>query len=68
MDKNIENSTSQNPNPIRKNKRSKFFHKIAFLGLDDKMKTEVAEEIVEEGNFGKIYRVQLVLSSIICTL
>jgi hypothetical protein len=45
-----------------------FFQKIAFILLDNKRKTEVAEEIIEDGNMGKIYWLQIILSGIICTL
>jgi hypothetical protein len=44
-----------------------FFQRIAFILLDDERKTEVAEEIIEDGNFGKVYWLQIILSVIICT-
>lgn len=45
-----------------------FFQKIAFILLDNERKTEVAWEIIEDSNFNKLYRVQLILSGIICSL
>ena len=44
-----------------------FFQKIAFILLDDERKTEVAGEIIEDGKIGKVYRLQIILSGIICT-
>lgn len=45
-----------------------FFQKIAFILLDNERKTEVASEIIEDSNFGKLYRLQVILSVIICSL
>lgn len=48
--------------------RKSFFQKIAVILLDNERKTEVASEIIEDSNFGKLYRLQLILSIIICSL
>lgn len=45
-----------------------FFQKIAVILLDNERKNEVAQEIIEDSNFGKLYRLQLLLSVIICSL
>lgn len=45
-----------------------FFQRIAFILLDNERKTEVAQEIIEDGKLGKVYWLQIILSGIICTL
>jgi hypothetical protein len=51
-----------------KTNETSFFRKVAFLLLDKENKENIAQEINNNENFGKIYRVQLILSVIISTL
>lgn len=53
---------------IQKTNNWWFLKRIAFLWLDKNKKNQVAKNIIEEWNFGKLYWIQLILSSIICTL
>lgn len=64
----MENRVTQKQNIPNNTEKKTFFQKIALILLDDKRKNKVAEEIIEDGTFGKLYRLQIVLSGIICTL
>jgi hypothetical protein len=63
----IQEQHIPNQEPIETKKKS-FFKKIAFILLNNERKNEVAEEIIQDGNFGKVYRLQIILSAIICSL
>lgn len=45
-----------------------FFNKIKKKIIIGDNKNEIAQEMISEGKFGKLYRLELVLSIIICTL
>lgn len=50
----------------------KFFSKIKdrffFLLLSDESKDEIAQQIIQDNSFGKLYWLQLILSCVIATL
>lgn len=67
--KTIRRNRNKTQNQCSEEKEHKtFFQKIAFILLDNERKKVVASEIIEDSDFGKLYRLQLILSGIICSL
>ena len=62
----VHEKINQNEEQPKNSRR--FFDKIAFLQMSDQRKAGIADEILSDTNTGKLYRLELVLSSVVATL